>query len=94
MPQFLRLWDVGSRTLLTEVALRDGTPQQGSFGVLIQDGVAFASDPGEGTIQMFNLDGLGGRELLLSEHESPAGMAWTPVRVRVMTENQVASAVR
>ena len=94
MPQFLRLWDVGSRTLLTEVALRDGTPQQGSFGVLIQDGVAFASDPGEGTIQMFNLDGLGGRELLLSDHESPDGMAWTPVRVRVMTENQVASAVR
>ena len=94
MPQFLRLWDVESRTLLTEVALRDGEPQQGSFGVLIHDRVAFVSDSGEGTIQMFNLDGLGDRELLLSDHDSPDGIAWTPVRVGVMTASQAAGAAR
>ena len=86
VPQFLRLWDVESRTLLTEVPLRDGEPQAGNFGVLIQDGVAFASDPGAGTVQMFDLDGLGGREVLLSGHDAPDGLAWTPVRVNVMVE--------
>ena len=84
--QYLRLFDVASRTLLTQVPLRDGTPQEGNFGVLISDGIAFASDPGAGTIQMFNLSDLSGRELLVSNHESPDGMAWTPVRVNVMTE--------
>ena len=84
--QFLRLWDVESRTPLTEVPLRDGEPQVGNFGVLIHDGIAFASDPGEGTVQMFDLDGLGNREVLLSGDDSPDGMAWTPVRVNAVTE--------
>ena len=84
--QYLRLFDVASRTLITEVPLRDGEPQNGNFGVLIHDGTAFASDPGAGVIQMFGLDGLGGRERLISDHESPDGMAWTPVRVNVMTD--------
>lgn len=84
--QFLRLFDVESRTLLAEVPLRDGQPQEGNFGVLIHDGVAYASDPGDGTIQMFNLNDLSGRELLVSDHEGPDGMAWTPVRVSAMTE--------
>ena len=84
--QYLRLFDVASRALVTAAPLRDGEPQEGNFGVLIHAGTAFASDPGEGTIQMFSLNGLGGRELLISNHESPDGMAWTPVRVDVMVE--------
>ena len=44
--------------MLTEVPLRDGEPQGGNFGVLIHDGLAFASDPNAGTIQVFALDGL------------------------------------
>ena len=86
VPQYLRLFDVESREMITEVPLRDGEPQGGNFGVLIHDGMAFASDPGAGTIQMFALDGLSAREVLVSNHDSPDGLAWTPVRVSVMTE--------
>ena len=61
-------------------------PRGGNFGVLIHDGMAFASDPNAGTIQVFELDGLTDRQLLAVEHEAPDGLAWSPVRVRVMAE--------
>ena len=85
VPQYLRLFDVQSRAMITEVPLRDGRPQDGNFGVLIQDGMAFASDPGEGTIQVFELDGLSNREVMIANHEAPDGMAWSPIRLNAMT---------
>ncbi len=86
VPQYLRLYDVESRTMIAEVPLRDGTSQGGNFGVLIHAGLAFVSDPGQGTIRIFDLDHLGESEpeVLVSAHESPDGMAWSPVRVEVM----------
>ncbi len=84
--QYLRLFDVASRTMVAEVPLRDGTPGTGNFGVLIHDGFAFVSEPGQGTIRLFDLDALGESEpeVLVSAHESPDGLAWSPVRVEVM----------
>jgi hypothetical protein len=54
--------------------------------VLILDGFAFVSEPGQGTIRMFELDTFGESEsdLLVSAHESPDGLAWSPLRVEVM----------
>jgi YVTN family beta-propeller protein len=90
VPQYLRVFDVESREMLSEVPLRDGQPQAGNFGVLIHDGVAFVSDPRAGTIQTFDLDTMNAtmneRTVLVANHEAPDGMAWTPVRVSVMTQ--------
>ncbi len=88
VPQYLRLFDVASRVMQSEVPLRDGTPQDGNFGVLIHDGVAFVSDPGHGTIRMFDLESLGESEpeILANSHERPDGMAWSPLRVEVMRQ--------
>ena len=85
VPQYLRLFDVASRKMTTEVPIRDGSPQSGNFGVLVADGTVFVSDPRRGTIQTFHADGLTGREELLSDLDGPDGMAWTPVRLEVMT---------
>jgi YVTN family beta-propeller protein len=84
--QFLRLFDVAAREMVAEVPLGDGTPGTGNFGVLILDGFAFVSEPGQGTIRMFELDTFGESEsdLLVSAHESPDGLAWSPLRVEVM----------
>jgi len=86
VPQYLRLWDVEARRLITEVPLRDGQPQGGNFGVLIHDGMALASDPGAGTIQVFDLDDLTGQRTLVVDHEAPDGIAWSPIRVAVMVQ--------
>ena len=74
-----------SREMLTEAPLSDGQPGDGNFGVLIHDGLAFASHPDAGTIQTFDLNAMSTREVLVMNHEAPDGMAWTPVRVNVMT---------
>ncbi|WP_428101105.1 cytochrome D1 domain-containing protein [Candidatus Rariloculus sp.] len=96
VPRFVRLWDVGSRTLVGEMPL-PGEPYEGNFGALIHDGTAFVADPGEGLIQIYDLDGgLSNRRVLIDNHDAPDGMAWTPVRVNAMalaglTGAQVAS---
>jgi YVTN family beta-propeller protein len=86
VPQYLRLFDARARKMLTEVPLRDGTPQDGNFGVLIRGDVVFVSDPDlTGSIRMFNLRMFGSEpEVLVTGHAAPDGMAWSPVRVAVM----------
>jgi YVTN family beta-propeller protein len=84
--QYLQVFDVASRTVLDEVALRDGTPQDGNFGILLRGSTAFVSDPDAGTIRLFDLDRLADApELIAAAHEGPDGMAWSPLRVGVMT---------
>ncbi|MYF69721.1 MAG: YncE family protein [Proteobacteria bacterium] len=85
VPQYLRLWDVESRSLLTEVPLTE-EPRANAFGVLIHDGMAFVGDRGAGDLLMFDLADLNDREVLMSDFGDPDGMAWTPVRVGAVTE--------
>jgi YVTN family beta-propeller protein len=87
VPQYLRLFDTEAREMIAEVPLRaDGEPGNGNFGVLIHDGMAFVSEPGRGTIRAYDLDTFGESEpeVVASAHESPDGLAWTPLRVDVM----------
>ena len=86
VPRYVRLWDVSSRTLITEVPL-PGEPFEGNFGALIHDGMALVADPGEGRINVFDLDGLSSHRVLIDNHDAPDGMAWTPVRVGVMNRD-------
>ena len=83
VPRYVRLWNVNTRTLVTEVPL-PGEPYEGNFGALIHDGMALVADPGEGLINVFDLEGLSAHRVLIDNHDSPDGMAWTPVRVGVM----------
>ena len=85
VPQYLRLWDVESRSLLNEVPLTEA-PRANAFGVLIHDGMAFVGDRGSGELLMFDLADLNDREVLMSEFGDPDGMAWTPVRVSAAAE--------
>ncbi len=82
--QMVRIWNVAERSIVTEMPIRDGQPGLGNFGVLVHGDTAFVADPGDGTIQMFAMDGSGRREVLAAGHEGPDGMAWSPVRVGVM----------
>ena len=83
VPRYVRLWDVDTRSLVTEVPL-PGEPFEGNFGALIHDGMALVADPGEGLINVFDLEGLGSHRILIDNHDAPDGMAWTPVRVEAM----------
>ncbi len=83
-PQYLRVYDATSRTILNEVPIRDGSPQLGIFGLLIHEGLAIVSDPGEGSIKIFDLDVMGEPDVLVTGHDAPDGMGWSPLRLDVM----------
>lgn len=85
--QYLRVFEARSRVVLDEAALRDGRPQRGNFGILIHEGSVFVSDPGLGTIRIFDLASLGEPDTFATGHESPDGMAWSPLRMHVMRQN-------
>ena len=86
VPNYLRLYNVKQRQLIVETPLRDGTPQIGYFGVLIQGNTVFVTDPRIDRAQTFNLPDFSGQGIFLQHHEAPDGMAWSPVRVKVMEE--------
>jgi YVTN family beta-propeller protein len=87
VPQYLRLFDVAKRTVVDEVPLAGGTPGDGNFGVLVHADSAFVSFPDAGTIRIFNLQDLDEPPVMLATgHEAPDGMAWSPLRVGVMTQ--------
>lgn len=85
VPQYLRMFDVAKHAVVAEVPLHD-TPGDGNFGVLILGSSAFVSDPDDRTIRIFNMRNLQEPPVLLAAaHESPDGLAWSPLRVGVMT---------
>ena len=52
----------------------------------MHDGYAIVSEPGQGAIRLFELDTFGESDpdVLVSAHEAPDGLAWSPLRVDVM----------
>jgi DNA-binding beta-propeller fold protein YncE len=84
VPQYLRMFDVAKRVVVSEVPLAD-VPGDGNFGVLVQGDRAFVSFPDAGTVRIFNMNNLTEPPALLaSAHEAPDGLAWSPLRVGVM----------
>jgi len=86
VPQYARVFDGTSREMINEAPLRNGEPDQGNFGVLIHDGLVFVTDPGQGNVQMFELETMAPRGVFITGHENPDGMAWSPLRVTAMRE--------
>jgi YVTN family beta-propeller protein len=85
VPQYLRVFDVARHSVVDEVALHE-VAGDGNFGVLILGESALVADPDDRSIRIFSLRNLHDAPIVLaSAHESPDGLAWSPLRVGVMT---------
>ena len=83
--QYLRVFDVESRSVVGDVPLNDGVPGDGNFGVLLQGDSAYVGFPDAGTVRIFNVTDLSEPPVMLAQgHEAPDGIAWSPLRVGVM----------
>ena len=83
--QYLRVFDVESRSVVGEVPLNDGVPGDGNFGVLLHGDSAYVGFPDAGTVRIFDVTDLSEPPVLLAQgHEAPDGIAWSPLRVGVM----------
>jgi YVTN family beta-propeller protein len=84
--QYLSVYDTDTRELVEELAMRDGRPGQGAFGIHLLGELAFVSDRGERSILLYDLDTLGEPRVLATGHDDPDGLAYSPLRVAVMDD--------
>lgn len=86
VPQYARIYDLQSREVLREVAIRDGEPGAGNFGIFIHGETLFVSDPTTKNIQVFDMTSMNEPEELAFGMAGPDGMAWSPFRVRPLEQ--------
>ncbi len=85
--QYLRVFDVESRSVIGDVPLNDGVPGDGNFGMMMHGDAAFVGFPDAGTVRIFDVTDLDAPPVMLAQgHEAPDGIAWSPLRVGVMTK--------
>ena len=73
-------YDLATRELLVNAPIRE-TVQAGSAGILALGSSAFISDRSDNAIRVYDLDEPGVVRILVTDHDAPDGMAWSPLRV-------------
>lgn len=79
--QYLRIFDAESRKIEADIPLRDGQPARGNFGLLVHGDRIFATDVVDGRLLRYRFAAPKDPRVLATDHESPDGMAWSPVCV-------------
>ncbi len=83
-PQYLRIYDAATRAVRQDIAFRDGAPLTGSFGLLVQGELIFASDGPGRRLLVLEPKAPGTLRVLTGRDVRPDGMAWSPLRVTVL----------
>ena len=86
VPQYARVYDMSSREMLREAAIRDGEPGAGNFGILVRGEFLFVSDPVEKNIQVFDMNRMDEPKILAHGLAGPDGMDWSPLRMGVLDQ--------
>jgi len=82
--QYLSVYDLKSRALVSRVAMHEGRKGPGGFGIHIAGEWAFVSDRAGRALFTADLADLKVRRTLATGHDDPDGLAVSPVRVAVL----------
>lgn len=81
----IRIYDTATRTVLEELGVPDGDVAAGGFGFLVLGSHAFVSTRADGQILLYDLDRPDETpRSFAAGHDTPDGMAWSPLRVSVL----------
>ena len=81
--KYLTLYDTEDRSVIGELAVNDGQPGTGSFGIHIVGETAFVADRGERSISIYDLDDFPAARTLASDLPDPDGLGYSPLRLAV-----------
>ena len=84
--KYLTMYDVASRRVTHEHPIDDGRPGTGAFGIHIVGETAFVADRSARSIAVYDLADFPNARTLATNHTAPDGLAYSPVRVAVMSE--------
>lgn len=82
--QYLSVYDMRSRALVSRLAMHEGRKGPGGFGIHIVGERAFVSDRADRALFIMSLDDVKTRRMLATDHDDPDGLAVSPVRVAVL----------
>ena len=82
--QYLSVYDLKSRALVSRLAMHEGRKGPGGFGIHIAGERAFVSDRADRALFTTDLADLKVRRTLATGHDDPDGLAVSPVRVAVL----------
>ena len=82
--RYLTLYDATSRGVIGELAMNDGRPGTGAFGIHIVGEAGFVADRAERSISIYDLDNFPEARVLAVGHPNPDGLGYSPLRVAVL----------
>ena len=83
--RYLTLFDIEDRSVLGELAINDGEPGPGAFGIHIFGETAFVADRAERSIAIYDLENFPAAQHLASDLPNPDGLGYSPLRLAVFT---------
>jgi YVTN family beta-propeller protein len=86
--QYLAVYDLRSRALVSRLAMHEGRKGPGGFGIHVVGERAFVSDRADRALFIMDLDDLKSRRTLATGHDDPDGLALSPVRVAVLERSR------
>jgi DNA-binding beta-propeller fold protein YncE len=86
LPKYFTLYDAETRTKIREREMNDGEPGSGAYSIHIVGEQAFVADRAETSISIYDLNDLRRTRVIKERHDGPDGLAYSPLRVRVMRE--------
>ena len=81
--RYLTLYDIEDRSVLGELAINDGEPGPGAFGIHIVGETAFVADRAERSLSIYDLDNFPSAQALASGLPDPDGLGYSPLRLAV-----------
>ena len=80
----IHIYDIGTREVLRQIAIPGDEPGAGGFGFHAVGNTGFLSTRLDGRILIYDFSAPGSApRALATGHETPDGMAWSPLRVEV-----------
>ena len=81
----LTLYDLDTRAVTAQHVIRPAQESTGGSNIHVVGEIAFASDRTSGAVEIYDLDDFPSVTVLLSEHDYPDGLAYSPLRMNVLT---------
>ena len=84
----IRIYDTRTLAVLAELGVPGEAVAAGGFGFLTLGAHAFVSTRADGRILLYDLDQPDTPpQVLAADHDTPDGMAWSPLRVDVLAQH-------
>lgn len=86
LPQLLSIYDQDSNELVDQHTVREAREGPGGFSIHVAGELAYTADRGTDSLLIYDLDNFPASRLLVQNQGFPDGLAYSPLRLSVLTQ--------